>query len=117
MTSVEVATKTCTRCGETKPLTEFHRNRSAPDGRQSRCKVCVRFLVNERRAAKRAEMGDAAFKAQMAEQVRRHRQTPHGKEMARRQEAAYSAAQRILRERHRKEFDAIYARERYERGL
>lgn len=35
-----VGMKTCPRCGETKPLDEFHRNRREADGRQSRCKTC-----------------------------------------------------------------------------
>lgn len=33
--------KTCKLCGETKPLDEFHRSNSAPDGRQYRCKTCA----------------------------------------------------------------------------
>ena len=32
--------KTCTRCGETKSLDDFHRQKSKPDGRRSHCKVC-----------------------------------------------------------------------------
>jgi len=33
-------TKTCSRCGSTKPLDAFHPNRNTRDGYQSRCKVC-----------------------------------------------------------------------------
>lgn len=33
-------TKTCTKCGETKPLDEFYRDRAARDGRKSYCKRC-----------------------------------------------------------------------------
>jgi len=32
--------KTCSGCGKTKPLAEFHKNRSSPDGRRSVCKEC-----------------------------------------------------------------------------
>ncbi|WP_327251906.1 endonuclease VII domain-containing protein [Streptomyces sp. NBC_01244] len=32
--------KLCTRCGEVKPHSGFHRNSSAPDGRNARCKTC-----------------------------------------------------------------------------
>lgn len=32
--------KTCTRCGETKPLTAFRRDSRRPDGRHSQCKSC-----------------------------------------------------------------------------
>lgn len=34
--------KTCTKCGETKPRDEFHRDKSKRDGSRSRCKKCVR---------------------------------------------------------------------------
>jgi hypothetical protein len=33
--------KLCRRCGETKPLDEFHVMRSSSDGRQSRCRACT----------------------------------------------------------------------------
>jgi NAD-dependent SIR2 family protein deacetylase len=33
-------TKTCTKCGETKPLDEFHKNPKTRDGRQPHCKSC-----------------------------------------------------------------------------
>ena len=32
--------KTCTKCNETKPLDEFHRNAGSPDGRRANCQVC-----------------------------------------------------------------------------
>lgn len=32
--------KTCTGCGESKPVQEFHRSASSKDGWHSRCKVC-----------------------------------------------------------------------------
>lgn len=33
--------KTCTKCGETKPLDGFCRDRSRADGRQARCRECM----------------------------------------------------------------------------
>ena len=35
-------TKRCTKCGETKPLDAFHRDRSKKLGRRSRCRECER---------------------------------------------------------------------------
>ena len=32
--------KCCTKCGETKPLAEFHRRASSKDGARPRCKIC-----------------------------------------------------------------------------
>ena len=34
--------KTCTKCGETKSLDDFHRNKGGVDGRHSHCKECRR---------------------------------------------------------------------------
>lgn len=34
----------CTRCGETKPITEFHRNKASATGHVSRCKSCIAHL-------------------------------------------------------------------------
>ena len=33
--------KPCTGCGEVKPLDDYYRNRTKPDGRTPRCKTCV----------------------------------------------------------------------------
>ena len=33
--------KTCTKCGETKPLDDFYRDRSRADGRNPRCRECT----------------------------------------------------------------------------
>lgn len=35
--------KRCSRCKITKPLTDFHRDRTRRDGRRYDCKVCVRI--------------------------------------------------------------------------
>jgi hypothetical protein len=35
-----VESKTCTKCGEVKPLSEFRRNKSKKDGFACECKVC-----------------------------------------------------------------------------
>ena len=34
--------KTCTKCGETKPLDDFHRDKTGAGGRRSYCKECAR---------------------------------------------------------------------------
>lgn len=34
-------TRTCTKCGQAKPLTAFHRNCNSHDGRLQRCRQCV----------------------------------------------------------------------------
>jgi len=34
--------KTCTQCGETKPLTDYYAHKTNRDGRQGKCKNCIR---------------------------------------------------------------------------
>ena len=53
-------TKTCTGCGEVKPLADYHRKADSRDGRFSRCKVCV--LARQAKYAERivAERVDPA---------------------------------------------------------
>ena len=39
--------KTCRRCGETKPLSKFYKNKNCKDGHGSYCKVCVNKTVKD----------------------------------------------------------------------
>lgn len=43
--------KVCSKCGETKPLTDFYKDKKASDGHQSWCKRCV-SVDNAQRARK-----------------------------------------------------------------
>lgn len=43
-------TKTCTACGETKPLTDFHRDKNSRDGRRGDCATCVGIKNKKRNA-------------------------------------------------------------------
>lgn len=44
-----MTTKTCTKCGETKPTDQFHKNRANRDGLQPRCKDCQRAYYKANR--------------------------------------------------------------------
>lgn len=50
-------TKRCAACKETKPLTEFHRDRRKPDGLRSRCKACTNAAQNAIQRKYKAETG------------------------------------------------------------
>lgn len=39
------AEKACTKCGEVKPLDQFHRRKAARDGRQTYCAICATALA------------------------------------------------------------------------
>lgn len=44
--------KRCAKCGEEKPLDQFHRQPSGPQGRHSYCKACANRLQRECRKRK-----------------------------------------------------------------
>jgi hypothetical protein len=46
------ATRACTGCGQTKPLSKFHKNPKRPNGINSRCKACRNAKAKQRRLAK-----------------------------------------------------------------
>ena len=53
----------CTKCGETKPHTEFNRDKTKADGLQFRCKGCVHEYMRRRRrseAGQKRKRSDAA---------------------------------------------------------
>ena len=39
--------KVCSKCGEIKPLSEFHKNKTATDGHRSSCGECCRVAAQE----------------------------------------------------------------------
>lgn len=93
MAAVDLATKQCTKCGETKQLTEFTRHPRGAGGRKSWCKPCIR------------------------EYTRDLRKDPGYKVRDRVNSDAYAAALYALRDAHRDEFDVLLAAERKKRRL
>lgn len=65
-------TSKCSRCGETKPKTEFYKDSRASDGCQSQCKVCIRSRSAELYAA------DPGRQQTMVERVARWREENPG---------------------------------------
>ena len=53
------SSKKCSRCGETKALTEFHRDKTKPDGAASRCRLCVSEAGREWRLAHPEEVRES----------------------------------------------------------
>jgi hypothetical protein len=51
-----MATKTCKKCGEEKPLEAFHRDAAAKHGRRQRCKVCELAGIKARREDSKVEI-------------------------------------------------------------
>lgn len=113
--AVEIAEKTCTKCGEIKPLSEFHRRRQSADGRQSQCAECVRSYINERNAVLRSADPERFRyeKAKAVDRFRRRTGDPRGKKYG----AARRAAISDLIEAHRDEFEHRLRIKKHEAGL
>lgn len=47
--------KRCTKCGEEKPLTEFHKRAASPDGLNYKCRGCAKALARGWHASHRSE--------------------------------------------------------------
>jgi hypothetical protein len=67
MTDLEpTAAKVCKRCGELKPLSEFHKASAAKDGKQNRCKACAVALAAQwkRDNPERAKVNEQRYRDQ-----------------------------------------------------
>lgn len=64
--------KACTKCGETKPLTEFFRQKRGKFGRRSMCKACVsaRDNANNRERNRRRYQNDPEYRDRAMESNR-----------------------------------------------
>jgi len=51
----EVLTKTCTKCGEVKPLDQFYKDKTGKFGRSQKCVICARSQHREAHAVKGKE--------------------------------------------------------------
>lgn len=107
MTAMEPVVKTCTKCGETKPLSQFHRNRRSPDGHQTYCKPCMNEGVRQRQQRRRNEIGEEAYLAIQRDIQRRHRERT-GNRKGRQYEQAKYRAFRALADRHEVEFEHLF---------
>ena len=49
-------TKTCPKCGETKPLDEFHKSKTGKYGRYNQCKICKNARIRKYRQEHREKL-------------------------------------------------------------
>lgn len=81
--------KSCTKCGVSKPVSDFGPNTSSPDGFRSQCKKCRNRLTKERRVQEREQNPETFRKREQAYQrtyykknpglsVERHRKKKYG---------------------------------------
>jgi hypothetical protein len=64
--------KTCTKCGETKPLEAFRPHKTTKDGLTTYCKQCLQEGVSDWRRRNKDKMGeyDAAYREKNRERIR-----------------------------------------------
>ena len=103
--------KTCAKCGETKPLDDFHRNRSRADGRKEWCRECEAeyrrgyYEKNRDKERERSRRYYEGNRDKMLERKRRYHHENRDKELER---------QRRYREENRdkmREYDRRYREE------
>lgn len=113
--SLALATKRCSKCGEVKPLSDFHKNRSNPDGLQYGCKPCVIEGVKASQERLRQEIGDEEFRRRRVETMARSRRRRESRREREYSKARGRAVQALI-DLHRSEFESLMARELYEIG-
>jgi len=117
--SIKTSEKTCTKCGVTKNLSEFHNNKNTKDGRTSFCAVCNNEKIKAYQTKKRAELGDKEWRRLKSRDVRKFRaklKTETGSTYPPYQRA-YTNATNRLRELHPDDFRALLREERHALGL
>ncbi len=80
--------KKCTKCGETKELTEFHKDKNRKDGRRACCKVCQKqyYQANREKIAERQKQHRQANREKIAEKNKQYYQENREKMKQYRQE-------------------------------
>jgi len=79
-TTVEVDGKECTKCGEVKALTEYHKHTRSPSGYRAECMACVRQYSSDRYVIRREHIREinakwsASNPEKVEERTRKHRQ-------------------------------------------
>jgi hypothetical protein len=110
---MEIEEKLCGKCGETKPLSEFYKNRTTKDGLQTRCKICCKAAANDwnQKNRERSRANATRWRKNNLDRVRetarkrRERMTPE--ERARKKE--------VQQQRYLKNRDEILAKARVRR--
>jgi len=111
-------TKTCSKCGEDKPLSEYNRDRKRKDGLQVYCKACLKAYreANKERIAARGKAYWEANKEKISVRVAAYREA--NKERIVATERAYREANRAKNvayqreyRKARREMKAAHARE------
>ena len=103
MTAPTITVKRCTKCGETKSVDRFSRNRSHRDGLESQCKDCCRDYIRAYREAHREEIRakERAYREAHREEIRARKRAYH--EAHREEKRTYNLA---YAEAHREEIRA-----------
>jgi hypothetical protein len=80
-------TKTCTKCGEVKPLDAFGKNKSRQDGLQFYCRPCMQVFRKQYKQSEKGKESERAWR-------RKYRSTDRGKILHREDTKRYSNSQK-----------------------
>lgn len=99
---MKIELKTCSKCGQTKPLDQFHKHKPSPDGRKPSCKACRLAYENGRYAT------DPEFREEAKRRSRERSNSPEGKMKAREYARRPEVRERIKQRRNTPEAKAKY---------
>lgn len=101
--------KTCSKCGEEKPLSEYYKNKSAKDGYRNHCKKCVteykkeyysRPEVKERKKEWQKEYDKKYYsKPEVKERKKEYYSSPEWKEKQKEYQKEYSSKPEVKEQR------------------
>ena len=96
--------KECTKCGETKPVSEYSKYKSAPDGYQYYCKSCRRkyYQNNKECMSKWAKKYYQTNKEHTLKRAKKYREA--NKERIRKHDKEYYEANKERIRKHKKEY-------------
>jgi 5-methylcytosine-specific restriction endonuclease McrA len=71
--------RTCTKCGETKPITEYTRHKSSPDGIRTYCKACAAASRRDwyERNAESEREASRQYKREHPDEIREYKRDYH----------------------------------------
>jgi len=105
--------KKCARCGETKALEDFHRDRGRPDGRFSYCKICNCARIQAHKETKAGAIASMKYRTSKAgragyrrrsksyaNKIKAMRATPEGKARRKAEGVKYRTKNKAKRSAH-----------------
>jgi 5-methylcytosine-specific restriction endonuclease McrA len=81
--------KKCSKCGQEKRVTEFHKQSKTKDGYNVWCKACVREYQQDLKVKEKRRISAYLWSVKNKDKLRDYSQSTHGKEVKRKAQSKY----------------------------